>query len=98
MLRTIGFIERTRVATRPDVYIECGQVMTLHNDHAVMLRDVHPAAFVDITPKAMFEEYGLEVPHRHALFFTAPCPDCQGAAIRVTACPNCSDTRRMVYL
>lgn len=100
MLRTIGCIERTLVATRPDVHIEVGQSLTLHEDHVAMLDELHPGHFIDLTPRALFAEYGLEIPHRHALFFTAPCSACPppGGPPRVTTCRECGNTHRTVFL
>ena len=101
MLRTIGCVDRTLVATRPDVFIEPGQVLTLHADHVDMLNSLHPEAFVDLTPKPMFEGWGLEVPHRHALFYAGMCPDYRpadpGQPLRITTCASCNDTRRIVF-
>lgn len=96
-----------------DEWIEAGQVLTLPRSVADELEDSNmdgdtsgetPAymlsAFCDLTPRALFEVYGVEIPERHALFFTEPCPECRGTAgrVRFTNCAMCANSGRLVFL
>jgi hypothetical protein len=102
MMRAIGCVRTTSVGDDGIYFkapvVKAGQVLWLSEDAAATLRFADPHAFVDITPKSMFEGFGLELPHRHALFFTEPCPTCPSSATRFTVCTQCNNTKRRVYL
>lgn len=108
MYRTIGCLRTTRIGddgvfTKAAVVQE-GTVLTLPAENAEIMRWCEPHAFVDLTIKSMFAESGIEIPHRHALFYTQPCPVCSAtpnaAANRrtFTVCMGCGNSRRQVWL
>ncbi len=98
MMRTLGFSEKfTPDVRRATKYIPADEILVLNENHANDLQRAG-AKFCDLTPRAMFAEFGLEIPHRHARFFTEPCRACDGKALQFTACTFCGGTKRRVFL
>lgn len=106
MMRTIGCLRDTRVGDngvfRRAPVVTADTVLTLPAENAEILRWADPHAFVDLTLKSLFANIGVEIPHRHALFYTQPCVVCSatpGSAARVfSVCTGCGNSRRQVFL
>ena len=79
--------------------ILAGEVRVLEDWVYQRLRRIAPASICDITPGYVGQAYGLVGDELHARFWTAPCicrQDVIPGQPRMTWCPLCNDTGRVV--